>query len=127
VPPADRSVEAGPSPIAGFGLFASAPLPVGLRLPGLDLDRLNHSCEPNLGWTPDGVLALVRDVPAGAELTVDYATFVDDPDFAMMCHCGTYRCRQMIEGTDWRIPQLQRRYAGLWAPAVQLRINGGPG
>jgi hypothetical protein len=40
-----------------------------------------------------------------------------------MCHCETYRCRQVIEGTDWQIPQLQRRYAGWFAPVVQQRID----
>jgi hypothetical protein len=30
----------------------------------------------------------------------------------------------MVEGTDWRIPQLQERYAGHWAPAVQRLIAG---
>jgi hypothetical protein len=29
----------------------------------------------------------------------------------------------MVEGTDWRIPQLQQRYAGRWAPAVQALID----
>jgi hypothetical protein len=32
----------------------------------------------------------------------------------------------MVEGTDWRIPQLQRRYAGHWAPHVQRLIDTGP-
>ena len=29
----------------------------------------------------------------------------------------------MVEGTDWRIPQLQLRYAGHWAPDVQALID----
>jgi hypothetical protein len=47
----------------------------------------------------------------------------------MMCHCETYRCRQVIEGTDWQIPQLQKRYAGMCAPDVQRlidRVTRGP-
>jgi hypothetical protein len=29
----------------------------------------------------------------------------------------------MVEGTDWRIPQLQSRYAGHWTPYVQRLID----
>ncbi len=42
----------------------------------------------------------------------------------MMCHCETYRCRQMVTGDDWRIPQLQQRYAGSWVPLIQRLIDG---
>ena len=83
----------------------------------------NHSCEPTLAWSDDVTLVAVRDLAAGEELTVDYSLSVDDPDFVMWCHCETYRCRQAIEGTDWRIPQLQTRYAGWWAPRIQQRID----
>ncbi len=85
--------------------------------------RVNHSCDPNLGWADDGTLVAVRDIAEGTELTVDYATRITDPEFAMVCHCETYRCRQMIEGSDWQIPQLQKRYAGSWAPVVRRLID----
>jgi hypothetical protein len=29
----------------------------------------------------------------------------------------------VIEGTDWQIPQLQKRYAGHWPPDVQQLID----
>lgn len=111
------------SAIAGHGLFVTEPVRTGTRLAHLDLALLNHSCDPNLGWAVDGTLVALRDVTADEELTVDYATYIDNPTFTMFCHCGTYRCRQVIEGTDWQIPQLQRRYAGHWAPALQRRID----
>jgi hypothetical protein len=116
------------SRIAGHGLFARAPIARGRTVLVLDEDedvrsRVNHSCEPNLGWSDDRTLVAVRDIADGEELTVDYATRIADRDFVLMCHCETYRCRQVIEGTDWQIPQLQRRYAGMWAPAVRRRID----
>ncbi len=76
----------------------------------------NHSCEPNLGWTDEFTLSTLREVVPGEELASDYATGSADPDFVMWCHCETYRCRQVIEGTDWQIPQLQQRYAGQFVP-----------
>jgi SET domain len=122
-PPA---VTVGISRIAGRGLFLAAPVAAGTVLGRLDVDLINHSCDPNLGWTGCGDLVALRDIGAEAELTTDYATSIDDPDFVMACHCETYRCRQLIEGTDFRIPQLQQRYAGYWAPRLRDRIDSAP-
>ena len=76
---------------------------------------------------PASALVTLRDVAVGEELVVDYAMSSTDPAYLLRCHCDSYRCRQMVEGTDWRIPQLQQRYAGHWAPAVQALIDAGAG
>jgi hypothetical protein len=123
--------EVGPSPIAGMGLFATVPLPSGavlLRFDApphtpADFSPVNHSCEPNLGWVDERTLVALRDIDRGAELTTDYALALDTGGALVWCHCGTYRCRQVVEGDDWRIPQLQQRYAGAWAPHVAERIE----
>ena len=105
-------------------MFAVAPVVAGTVVLSQDgVGALNHSCDPNLGWSSDNALVAVRDISDGEELTCDYATVIDDPGFVMMCHCETYRCRQVIEGTDWQIPQLQKRYAGAWSPTIQRRID----
>ena len=72
---------------------------------------INHSCEPNVGFAGNVVLAAMRDVAAAEELTTDYALF-DVPETAMACGCGTPGCRGTITGDDWRDPALRRRYAG---------------
>ncbi|WP_375477086.1 SET domain-containing protein-lysine N-methyltransferase [uncultured Jatrophihabitans sp.] len=117
--------------IAGVGMVAAAPIPassVVVRfvepvVAPAGFGGLNHSCDPTLGWTDDRTLVALDDIPAGTELTADYSTAIADPDYLLWCHCGTYRCRQVIEGGDWRIPQLQQRYAGHWHPAVQTLIE----
>ena len=117
-------VEPRSSRIAGRGLFATEPIPAGAVVLHQDgVGDLNHSCEPNLGWSAEDTLVALGDIAEGVELSLDYATRITDPDFVMMCHCETYRCRQVIEGTDWQIPQLQKRYAGRWAPSVQRLID----
>jgi SET domain-containing protein len=128
-------VEVRPSPIAGRGLFAVADLPAGSRVLGVSesqvaqrVDRLgpgfpNHSCDPNLGWVDGLTLATMADVVAGSELVTDYALAIVEADWFLRCHCPSYRCRQMVEGSDWQIPQLQRRYAGWWSPAPQHLIE----
>jgi hypothetical protein len=84
----------------------------------------NHGCDPNLGWVDEYSLATMVDVPAGRELLSDYAMSTADPDYVLRCHCESYRCRQMVAGDDWRIPQLQVRYRGWWVPYVQSLVDG---
>jgi hypothetical protein len=84
----------------------------------------NHGCDPNLGWVDEYTLATMADVAAGEELLSDYAMSTADPDYVLRCHCPSYRCRQMVAGDDWRIPQLQERYRGWWVPFVQSLVDG---
>ena len=83
----------------------------------------NHSCEPNLWWTDAYTLSARRDIAAGEEITNDYSTSTADPQFLLRCHCESYRCRQMVTGDDWRIPQLQKAYANHWTPPLQRLID----
>jgi uncharacterized protein len=132
------AVEVRRSDIAGWGVFTTEDLPVRtvvLRLndgpgEGEHVDVLgtgfpNHCCDPNLGWVDECSLATMTDVAAGVELVTDYAMRTVDPDWFLRCHCPSYRCRQMVEGTDWRIPQLQARYDGWWAPYVRRLVETG--
>lgn len=145
-------VEVRLSMIAGHGLFTTEPLGAGTlvaRLGGVlqtvgfvapvvlavDEDQVlvptdgsalhltNHSCDPTLGWAGAYTLVTLRDLEAGVELTHDYATSIVDPQLMLRCHCETYRCRQLIEGDDWAIPQLQTRYAGHLTPLLRRRIE----
>jgi hypothetical protein len=118
------SVERRASAIAGRGLFATEPVTAGVAVDA-DPELLNHSCDPTLAWSGETLVAF-RDVAAGEELTVDYATATTDPAMLVRCHCETYRCRQMVTGEDWRIPELQRRYAGHLAREVQAAVDAAP-
>jgi SET domain-containing protein len=84
---------------------------------------INHSCEPNVGFGGNTVLVAMRDVAVGEELTTDYALF-DDYDGEMACTCGTSRCRRVIDGHDWRLPELQTRYRGHFSWYLQRKIDG---
>ena len=117
------ATERRASPIAGRGVFTNAAIARGVAV-AVEADLLNHSCDPTLAWAADGaVLVAFRDVEAGEELTVDYATSSTDPQMVVRCHCETYRCRQLVTGDDWRIPQVQRRYAGHLAQVVQRGVD----
>jgi hypothetical protein len=45
--------------------------------------------------------------------------------FAMPCRCGSTLCRGRVTGTDWRRPDLQRRYGDHWVPGLLARIRRG--
>jgi SET domain-containing protein len=84
---------------------------------------INHSCQPNVGFAGNIVLVAMRDVAGDEELTTDYALF-DDYDGQMECHCGSSGCRGVIDGHDWRRPDLQHRYRGYFSWYLQRKING---
>jgi hypothetical protein len=131
-----HGVEVGVSEIAGRGLFATVDLAAGTvvvrleaepgrggRVDGLGVGFPNHACDPNLGWVDEHALATMTAVPAGSELLTDYAMSICEASWFLRCHCPSYRCRQMVEGSDWQIAQLQRRYAEWWSPSVQRLVD----
>ena len=83
---------------------------------------LNHPCEPNVGFAGNVVVVAMRDIAAGEELTTDYA-FFDDYDGAMECRCGTPSCRGVVDGRDWRRPELQQRYGPYFSWYLRRRFD----
>lgn len=84
---------------------------------------LNHSCNPNGGVLGQITFVAIRDIAAGAELTLDYAMIDANPAEHMICSCGARECRKNITGSDWRLPELQRRYAGYFSRYIQDRLG----
>ena len=41
----------------------------------------------------------------------------------MACHCNTASCRRVIDGHDWRRPELQDRYRGYFSWYLQRKID----
>ena len=83
---------------------------------------LNHSCEPNVGVEGQITYITMRDVKAGEELLLDYA-MIDHYEGHMSCNCGTTSCRKIIDGHDWKKPELQNKYAGYFASFIQKKID----
>eukprot|EP00906_Rhabdomonas_costata_P007493 RCo010721 len=82
---------------------------------------INHSCDPNM-WLVGLNAVARRDIGAGEELTIDYATFaVNDEPFA--CSCGTACCRREIKGDDWARPDVLQKYGDHVSDHVKLLRN----
>jgi hypothetical protein len=88
----------------------------------LPVDFINHSCEPNCGFTDATTLVAMRDIKAGESVTFDYAMSDTNSFITFNCHCGSPICRARMSGTDWKLAQLQERYAGWFAPHVARLI-----
>jgi hypothetical protein len=60
---------------------------------------LSHACEPNCRLDMERFeLVALRDIAAGALLTIDYAATEDRLYRQFACHCGAARCRGWITG-----------------------------
>jgi D-alanine-D-alanine ligase len=68
----------------------------------------NHSCAPNTAYVGLDVVA-IRDIAAGEELTLDYATFCDERAESFACACGAPNCRGLVTGTPGNSVDLRER------------------
>jgi D-alanine-D-alanine ligase-like ATP-grasp enzyme len=57
----------------------------------------NHSCDPNTSYDGLNVVA-ARSIKKGEELTLDYASFLDENMEPFRCQCGASSCRGIING-----------------------------
>jgi SET domain-containing protein len=91
---------------------------------------LNHCCDSNL-WMRDAITLVTRDViEEDEELTLDYALFETTPEWILSpCGCGSPLCRGKVTSQDWRLPALQERYRGHFAPVNEhwIESHGLPG
>ena len=58
----------------------------------------NHSCNPNTAYDGLNVKA-TRAIANNEELTLDYATFLDETMEPFQCQCGSAHCRGRVTGT----------------------------
>ncbi|HOZ78049.1 MAG TPA: SET domain-containing protein-lysine N-methyltransferase, partial [Ferruginibacter sp.] len=59
----------------------------------------NHSCSPNTAYNGLNVIA-TRNILKDEELTLDYASFLDENMEPFNCQCGAPNCRGLITGID---------------------------
>lgn len=93
-------------------------------------ERINHSCDPSVGFSGAIALVALRDIKKGEPITLDYATCVasNDDAFTLRCRCGASNCRGTITGQDWKLPDVQDRLLPYYQPFIQakiLRAEGG--
>lgn len=86
-------------------------------------DSVNHSCNPNAGVRGQMVLVALRDIAPEEEVCFDYAMTDGNAYDEFDCQCGAPNCRGRVTGDDWKLPELQQRYAGYFSLYLQRRID----
>ncbi len=69
----------------------------------------------------------MRNIKKDEEVTFDYAMVLHRTrgckPYRLACKCGGGDCRKVITDMDWRIPELQERYAGYFSWFLQEKID----
>ena len=86
-------------------------------------DYVNHSCDPNAGFSGGLVLVARRDIARDEEITWDYSTAIDEAGFTgFACGCAAPDCRRMVRSfrhldpatrdrlQPWLLPYLRDKY-----------------
>jgi len=98
----------------GFYLASSTPTEMD------DIERFNHSCEPNLGFKGQLLILPRRDIDQGEELVFDYETAHSKLE-PFECRCGSKECRQKIEGSGWRSKVFREQNSGWLSWCLEKR------
>ncbi len=83
---------------------------------------INHSCNPNVGFSGQIVYVAMRGIAPGEELCHDYAMERTD-DYILECRCGSDCCRGRITVRDWKRPDLQERYKNRFSSYILEKIE----
>ena len=86
-----------------------------------DTGLFNHSCNPNVGFLDSIRIIAIRNIKAGEELTMDYACFGGSFK-RFKCNCDYKKCRKIIRPTDWKIPEIQKKYGEYFSPYLKKKI-----
>lgn len=88
-------------------------------------NHVNHSCDGNSWYESDELLVAMRTIKKGEEITYDYALTQGHPEWTLApkCLCGKKKCRGVVTGNDWKLPELQKRYDGHFLKFIQKRID----
>lgn len=84
---------------------------------------INHSCNPNAGFSDDSILIAIRDIAPGEQVTFDYSTVGAD-GWEMDCLCGEKECRKRIKDFRFLSDDLKEKYDSLtpdWVKSSQIR------
>jgi SET domain-containing protein len=85
---------------------------------------VNHSCEPNAGFSSPIHLVALKDIEAGQEIAFDYA-FIESSFSSFRCNCKTANCREMITQDDWKIKSIQEKFGAYFSPYLKQKIEAG--
>ncbi|TFJ88005.1 hypothetical protein NSK_000359 [Nannochloropsis salina CCMP1776] len=89
-------------------------------------DFVNHSCDANAGMADSTSVIAIRNIAAGEEITIDYATVNSGLNTSegdnFTCRCQARDCRGLVTSRDWMLPKVQEKYWPHFPPFVRRLI-----
>lgn len=85
---------------------------------------INHSCDPNAWLINDEDVVARRDIEAGEQVTIDYATFIIhefESSAISNCQCGSPKCRGKVSSNDWWT--MRKVYRGHFTSWIEQKIT----
>lgn len=89
----------------------------------MESEFFNHSCNPNSGFKDSITLIAIKDIKKNEEVTFDYAMCMTSGILNLKCQCGEKKCRKIIKGSDWKKPELQKKYKNYFQPYIKEKIE----
>lgn len=86
-------------------------------------ERINHSCNPNCGFTSEMKLIAIRNILPGEDVTMDYATRTSLDSYRLECRCSEPNCRGFVTGNDWKISEIQERLGEYYQPYLKEKLK----
>lgn len=86
-------------------------------------ERINHSCNPNCGFTSEMKLIAIKDIFPGEDVTMDYATCTSLDSYRLECRCGEPNCRGFVTGNDWKISEIRERLGEYYQPYLKEKLK----
>jgi SET domain-containing protein len=89
---------------------------------------VNHSCEPNAGFSDQCFMISIKNIKKGEEITYDYAFVMWSSNdskihYELNCLCGKKSCRGKITENDWKIKTLQKKYGKYFQPFLRKKFK----
>lgn len=87
-------------------------------------DFINHRCDPNLRFSPQGdFFQALKAIRKGEELFFDYATSVYFGGWSVECLCGAPNCRGQITGFEDLNPDMQHKILRYALPFIRQKYE----
>lgn len=91
---------------------------------GMADDYINHSCDPNVAFTPDGMgYYALCEIASGEEILADYATHEYDAGWSVECLCGSAKCRGALTGFADLDAVTQKRLLPFALPYIRIKFE----
>lgn len=88
-------------------------------------DYVNHSCDPNSGFTDGLRLVALRAIAPGEEIAWDYSTAIDEADFSgFPCRCGARNCRGAVRSFRHLDRATRERLRATALPHLREKYHG---